>query len=951
MATLANLVVKLTGDIGGFDSAMESAGGKIANFGSQISNVGSSMTSRLTLPVVGAGAAALVMGNQFNAGMANVISLVPEAAGEIENLSGDVQALAMEMGQSTTDMTAGLYQVVSAFGYSADSMDLLRIAATAGAAGLATTTDAINLVSAVTKAYGDTSTTAAQQTADLALTTVQLGQTTFPELAASIGRVTPLAANLGVTQQELFAVMAAGTGVTGSAAEVSTQLRGVLQSLMAPTSTMTDLISSMGYSSGAAMLEGLGLQGSIQAIVGAANASGTPLQSFIGSIEGQTLAMALGGPLADAYEQKLQAMGTAAGTTDAAFAAQTQGVNAAGFAMQQATTAIQIITQNLGTALGPAVLAVVPLFETFVGWIQQVIDRFMALDPNTQMVIIGVIGLVAAIGPLLMILGPLVTGLGIAATVIGALLSPIGLVIAAVVLLAIAVVQHFGGVEETINKASAFVQGILQGLSTFISTNQAEIMGWVDQAWTEIESIVTNLVNGVERVVNAVLTQVQTFISTHGADIEAFVRRAWEQIGEIVNLALELVNEIVTRVLNGVARFIDEHGDEIQRVLDVAWNLIKGAIQFVLDLIEGIIRVALAIVRGDWEEAWELVKQYAQTLWDDIKFVVQTALDALWEIVQRIMTKISEFFSNAWTTLRTKVEETVTTLRTNVETAWTTLRTKVEETVTTLRTNVETAWTTLRTKVVEAVTTLRTNVEDKIDTLRGNLATKWDQIKQRGIDAITNLRDDILGILGGLAGGAAERGAAMVRAFADGVMNALSNAIDAARRLAQELRDLLPGSDAKTGPLSDLTDSGRALPATLGQAISRGAPAALGAVETLAGGLTSVLSMDTAALGADAGMNWVDAMIKAIQARLPSLRETTAQAWDMLQPNPKNMMALAYAGGGGAGRPAEPARETPVTINMYGPWNVRNEQDIEVIGEKVADYLARRTATTKRMQR
>lgn len=49
-------------------------------------------------------------------------------------------------------------------------------------------------------------------------------------------------------------------------------------------------------------------------------------------------------------------------------------------------------------------------------------------------------------------------------------------------------------------------------------------------------------------------------------------------------------------------------------------------------------------------------------------------------------------------------------------------------------------------------------------------------------------------------------------------------------------------------------------------------------------------------------------------------------------------------------RPAERGGG-PVTINMYGPWNVRNEKDIEIIGERVADYLARRTATTKRLQR
>lgn len=98
-------------------------------------------------------------------------------------------------------------------------------------AGLAQTTEAINLTSAVTKGYGDATAEVVQHASDLASTTVRLGQTTFPELAASIGSVVPLAAALNVTQEELFGTMATFTGVTGNAAEVSTQLTSVLTAM------------------------------------------------------------------------------------------------------------------------------------------------------------------------------------------------------------------------------------------------------------------------------------------------------------------------------------------------------------------------------------------------------------------------------------------------------------------------------------------------------------------------------------------------------------------------------------------------------------------------------------------------------------------------------------------------------------------------------------------------
>ena len=260
----------------GTDGAQQS----IKSLSSALDSAGKSLTVGLTAPLLAAGGAALKFSTDLNEGMANVASL-GIAADRVDELKSSVQNTAIEVGKSTDDMVGGLYQVISAFGDSADTASVLEINAKAAAAGLASTEEAINLTSAVTKGYGDTSAEAVQKAADLAQQTVILGQTTFPELAGSVGKVVPLMASLGGSQEELFATMATATGVTGNAAEVSTQLRGVLQSLMAPTKDMTALMSSMGYETGAAMLQGEGLQGVIEAVTAKENAFSTCLQCGI----------------------------------------------------------------------------------------------------------------------------------------------------------------------------------------------------------------------------------------------------------------------------------------------------------------------------------------------------------------------------------------------------------------------------------------------------------------------------------------------------------------------------------------------------------------------------------------------------------------------------------------------------------------------------------------------
>ena len=115
--------------------------------------------------------------------MANVATLIPPNTARVDALKAAVQDLTIAHGKQSQDLTAGLYQTISAFGDEAgQTMAILDTASRAATAGVATTTQALDLVSALTKAYGDTSAAAVQQAADLGLTVVRLGQTDFPAL-------------------------------------------------------------------------------------------------------------------------------------------------------------------------------------------------------------------------------------------------------------------------------------------------------------------------------------------------------------------------------------------------------------------------------------------------------------------------------------------------------------------------------------------------------------------------------------------------------------------------------------------------------------------------------------------------------------------------------------------------------------------------------------------------
>lgn len=297
---------------------------------------------------------------EFAGQMANLATLIPGQTQKLYEYRDSIQSLTVEMGSTQADLAGATYQVVSAFGDQDNVLDILETSAKAASAGLATTTDAVNLLSAVSKGFNDTTTETIDKIADLAFTTVRLGQTTFPELAAAIGQAVPLANSLGVSMEELFAVEATLTGVTGGAAEVTTQMRSAMTALLRPTTELKQLYEEIGVKSGKEFIEvSGGLANALNTIKNAAENSGNEMAAYLGRIEGLVGALALTGAQATNFVYKLEQMENASGALVVAYAEITKGINENGFHIKQLTSAWEVFKTEVGEVILPlkAILA------------------------------------------------------------------------------------------------------------------------------------------------------------------------------------------------------------------------------------------------------------------------------------------------------------------------------------------------------------------------------------------------------------------------------------------------------------------------------------------------------------------------------------------------------------------------------------------------------------------
>ena len=536
--------------------------------------------------LVAAGAKAFGMSNEFNAAMANVGSLIPGNTKRVVELKGAVQDLAIEVGAGTKDIAAGLYQTESAFGDNADTVKILEINAKAAKAGVASVSDAIALTSAVTKGYGDTTAGAVQHAADLAALTVRLGQTTFPELASSIGLVTPLTASLKVSQEELFAVMATGTGVTGGASEVATQLRGVMQSLMAPTADVTKLMKQQHVADGQALVAKLGLKGTMDLLVHSAEKSGKPLQNYISSIEGQTLALALAGGQNDAYRQKLAEMQKSAGATDAAFKAQTEGVNRAGFMWDQMRVKGEVAMQKLGDWIGETAFK---LNEKFGPAVQDGVEKGIGFLGDFR---------------------------DRAAPIVGEVVDFVRNI-------------NWSAIGDGIQAAADVALPIIEAVRSYVVDKLGAAVDWVRTYWPQIEEAVGHTMRAVREVIGVVVDFVMTIWRAWGDDLLSVAKRIFGLISESIENAVKFWQGVIKTVLALINGDWGKAWDGIKQILAAVWDQMKNIVSTAVALLKSVLGAGVSALQEIWRGAWDIIARALNAAWDGIYKYLSSQLDHL----------------------------------------------------------------------------------------------------------------------------------------------------------------------------------------------------------------------------------------------------------------------------------------------------------------------------------
>lgn len=579
---------------------MQEVGNNISGVGDKISALGGKMTATITMPVVAGGTVAVKQATDYSSALAKLSTIADTTQTPLDDLDASIMALSDSTGMGAAEIAEASYQAISAGQSTKDAVGFVEQANVLARAGFTSMTTATDTLTTALNAYG-LSADQVSSVSDKLITTQNLGKTTVDELGASMGKVIPTAAMYGVNLDQLSAAYVTTTKNGIGTAEATTYINGMLNELGKSGSTTSNILKEQtGKSFSELMNEGYNLSDVLQIIQNEADSSGMSLADMFGSQEAAKAAATITQHTTD-FTSAVKELGNSAGTAQQAF--DTLEASDPSIQFEKTKTAIQNCAISIGQIL-------MPIVQQIAGKIQELVQKFRELDPETQEQIVKFAAIAAAIGPLIAIIGTLISSVGKIITFGGQIVSLVGSIttwmgtastfitgtmipaitgvvtaIGPFLLIAAAVIAVITAIIVVIKNWDAIVevaQFVWESFCEKVSQLVTAFKEFFTSAFQAIGSFFTGIWNGIVSVATNAWSSIRNVFSTVGSFFTGIFQQAWNGITSIFNR----LGGFFSGVWNSVTGIFKSAGMAIGNAISGA---VKTAVNFVLSKAIGII--------------------------------------------------------------------------------------------------------------------------------------------------------------------------------------------------------------------------------------------------------------------------------------------------------------------------------------------------------------------------
>ena len=575
---------------------MQEVGDNIKAVGDKISSVGQSLTTTVTLPIVAAGTAAVTS-------FAEVDKTMTLANQTMGNSAEQASLLNKAMEEAASNSTFGMNDAAQAsLNFARAGLDAEQAASAMApamnlAAGEAGDLDVVSsgLVATI-NGFGDTF-EQAEHYADVFAAACNNSALDVNGLSESMSVAAPIFKTAGkdVEDAALYLGVMANAGIEANVAANS--LKTGMARLAQPTKQAKEAMEDYGiamsdiWNEDGSMKDSVEIQRNLHEAF--AKLSEQEQMAAAGAIFGKNqmsswLALINTAPSeVDALSESIK---NSTGTTQEMADAMMSGF---GGSIEKLKSSLDVLVTSLGSIIAEYLT---PVIEK----IQGVIDMFMAMDEETKKQIVTIAGIVAAIGPVLLVGGKIISGIGTIISVMGtvttfiggtlipaitAISAPVLAVVAAVAALAAGFVYLYKTNDDFRNKVNELISGIKENFGQMIET----IKPALDELFTTIKTIVGELVEAFKQFMKAA-EPVFEFIATGIAGVINGVMQAATPIINAVNSIIKMVSSVVKGLfllLTGDFKgFASNMKDALKSMLDAIKSLLEGNLAFFKGIFE-----------------------------------------------------------------------------------------------------------------------------------------------------------------------------------------------------------------------------------------------------------------------------------------------------------------------------------------------------------------------------
>lgn len=444
-------------------------------------------------------------------------------------------------------------------------------------------------------------------------------------------------------------------------------------------------------------------------------------------------------------------------------------------------TAMQAISQGVG--------------QVFIALLQAIAPALIALTPAVTQLAGQITGLLV---PSINTLAPLLLKL---AQFLSDNMSWLGPVAGAVVALA-AAYKVYAAAAKTV----AAIQGVLQSkivvaTAKWIANTAAIVANRVAQAASAAVTGGAAVAAWVANTAVVVANRVATAAVAVSMGIVRAATIAWTAVQWALNAALDdnpigLVVIAVAALVAGII-LLWKHSETFRTIVLAVWSAIKVAIKAVADWFMNtawpIIRAVIDFIIGYYKFLWQVTK----TVWTAIFNAVKTAVN--W---------IKDVITTVWNFIVAVIKADINLIKTIITTGINVVKTIWNAALNAVRSVTASIWNGIVSFIRGAIDRVKTFIRG-VQVIVSYVKNAFTNARNAAVGMLNSLISTVRGIpgritsaLGNLGSLLYNKGRQIIQGFINGIGSMLGAVRNKASSIVHAVTDFLPGSPAKTGPLS-----------------------------------------------------------------------------------------------------------------------------------------------------